>query len=316
VDRGRDRTGPYPSRQTSELIPPRLFHAIACLKPKCEVGATPRLGLWHFAKANFVVEASSDRFPEQVFASCPGRLIAALGPVQEGDPLKNEFLVNIGHEIRTPLNAIIGFAELMFKGKVGPVSDDHKEYLGDILESSRHLLQLINDALDIAKLASDNMPFHAEPTDPRRVVVEVRDMLRGLATSKRIRVDTELDPAVEEVVLDPGKLKQLLYNYLSNALKFTPEDGYVRIHLAPEGSDHFRIEVEDSGIGIHHSDMPRVFVEFQRLDAGMVKKYPGTGLGLALTKRIVEAQGGRVGVKSEPPNGSTFWAVLPRRPGI
>jgi CheY-like chemotaxis protein/anti-sigma regulatory factor (Ser/Thr protein kinase) len=231
--------------------------------------------------------------------------------MQEANRLKSEFLANMSHELRTPLNAIIGFAELMFRGKVGPVSGDHKEYLGDILNSSRHLLQLINDVLDLAKVESGKMEFRPEPLDLGKVVGEVRDILRGLASTKRIRVETHIDPILGGAMLDPAKLKQVLYNYLSNALKFTPEEGAVTLHVTAEPADRFRIEVEDSGIGIRREDMHRLFVEFQQLDAGMAKKYAGTGLGLALTKRIVEAQGGNVGVRSDPGKGSVFSAVLP-----
>jgi signal transduction histidine kinase len=233
--------------------------------------------------------------------------------MQEANRLKSEFLANMSHELRTPLNAIIGFAELMFKGKVGPVSDDHKEYLGDILNSSRHLLQLINDVLDLAKVESGKMEFRPEPVDLGKLVSEVRDILRGLASTKRIRVETVIDASVSEAVLDPSKLKQVLYNYLSNALKFTPDEGTVKIRVVPCSDEHVRIEVEDTGIGIRRGDQHRLFVEFQQLDAGTAKKYAGTGLGLSLTKRIVEAQGGHVGVKSELGRGSTFWADLPRK---
>ncbi|MGH7296126.1 MAG: PAS domain S-box protein, partial [Polyangiaceae bacterium] len=233
--------------------------------------------------------------------------------MQEANRLKSEFLANMSHELRTPLNAIIGFAELMFKGKVGPVSDDHKEYLGDILNSSRHLLKLINDVLDLAKVESGKMEFRPESVDLGKVIAEVRDILRGLASTKRIRIETKVDASVAPAVLDPSKLKQVLYNYLSNALKFTPEEGLVTIRVVPQEGDSVRIEVDDTGIGIRPEDTHRLFVEFQQLDAGMAKKYQGTGLGLALTKRIVDAQGGRVGVRSEPGKGSTFWAELPRR---
>jgi PAS domain S-box-containing protein len=231
--------------------------------------------------------------------------------MQEANRLKSEFLANMSHELRTPLNAIIGFSELMFKGKVGAVSDDHKEYLGDILNSSRHLLQLINDVLDLAKVESGKMEFRPESFELRKVVGEVRDILRGLAAAKRIRVDTQIDPRLGVVSLDPVKLKQVLYNYLSNALKFTPDVGKVTLRVTLEAPERFRIEVQDTGIGVRREDMHRLFVEFQQLDAGSAKKYPGTGLGLALTKRIVEAQGGQVGVRSDPGEGSTFWAVLP-----
>ncbi len=231
--------------------------------------------------------------------------------MQEANRLKSEFLANMSHELRTPLNAIIGFAELMFRGKVGPLADNHKEYLGDILTSSKHLLQLINDVLDLAKVESGKMEFRPEPLDLAQVIAEVRDILRGLAATKRIRLETSVDPACTKVTLDPSKLKQVLYNYLSNALKFTPEDGRVVVRAVPEGTLHVRIEVEDTGIGIRPQDTHRLFIEFQQLDAGTAKKYAGTGLGLALTKRIVEAQGGQVGVRSEVERGSTFWALLP-----
>jgi PAS domain S-box-containing protein len=232
--------------------------------------------------------------------------------MQEANRLKSEFLANMSHELRTPLNAIIGFAELMFKGKVGPVSDDHKEYLGDILTSSRHLLQLINDVLDLAKVESGKMEFHPESLDLGKVIAEVRDILRGLASTKRIRVETMVDAADAAAVLDPSKLKQVLYNFLSNALKFTPDGGHVAIRVVGEDESRIRIEVEDTGIGIRSEDTHRLFVEFQQLDGGTAKRFGGTGLGLALTKRIVEAQGGHVGVTSEPGKGSTFWASLPR----
>jgi signal transduction histidine kinase len=143
-------------------------------------------------------------------------------------------------------------------------------------------------------------------------VGEVRDTLRPLAERKRIEIAVVLDPALGVVVVDPGKLKQVLYNYCSNALKFTADRGHVAIRVAPEGRDELRVEVEDTGIGIKAADLDRLFTEFQQLDAGANKTYAGTGLGLALTKRIVEAQGGRVGVRSTFGEGSTFFAVLPR----
>lgn len=231
--------------------------------------------------------------------------------MQEANRLKSEFLANMSHELRTPLNAIIGFSELMYHGKVGSVSPEHKEYLGDILTSARHLLQLINDVLDLTKVEAGKMEFHAEVLDLGQVVKEVRDILRGLASQKRIQTEVAVDPSLPKVILDGGKFKQVLYNYLSNAIKFTPEEGKVSVRLSPEGKDMFRLEVEDTGIGIKPEDIHRLFIEFQQLDASTAKKYPGTGLGLALTKRIVEAQGGKVGVVSRPGKGSTFFATLP-----
>jgi signal transduction histidine kinase/CheY-like chemotaxis protein len=232
--------------------------------------------------------------------------------VQEATRLKSEFLANMSHELRTPLNAIIGFAELMHDGKVGPVSATHKECLADILTSSRHLLQLINDVLDLSKVEAGKMEFRPEPISLTRLVGEVRDILRGLSAKKRIQLTVDIQAELDEVVLDPGKLKQVLYNYLSNALKFTPEGGRVTVRGRLEPAGRFRLEVADTGIGIRPEDLGRLFVEFQQLDASASKAFPGTGLGLALTKRIVEAQGGSVGVSSIVGEGSTFHAVLPR----
>ena len=225
--------------------------------------------------------------------------------------LKSEFLANMSHELRTPLNAIIGFSELMHDGKVGPVGAEHKEYLGDILASSRHLLQLINDILDLAKVESGKMEFHPEPIEIDRLVSELRDVLRALLVQKRMRLTVDIAPTLGEIVGDPAKLKQVLYNYLSNAIKFTPDEGEVTIAVRPEDTEHFRIEVRDTGAGIKADDLGKLFLEFQQLDATASKRHAGTGLGLALTKRIVEAQGGEVGVCSTPGQGSVFFAILP-----
>jgi signal transduction histidine kinase len=241
-------------------------------------------------------------------------LRTALAAAEQANRLKSEFLANMSHELRTPLHTIMGFAQLMHQGTVGPVSPEHHEYLGDILYSSRHLLHLINDVLDLSKVEAGKMEFHPEPLDLRQVAAEVTDVLRPLAMKKRMCLAVEIDPAVADVTADPARLKQVLYNYLSNALKFTPEDGRITIRARPEGPDWFCLEVEDTGIGIQPADVGRLFVEFQQLDAGAAKQYPGTGLGLALTKRLVEAQGGRVGVRSALTTGTVFSAVLPQRP--
>jgi signal transduction histidine kinase len=232
--------------------------------------------------------------------------------IEEANRLKSEFVANMSHELRTPLNSVIGFAELMATGKVGPLADNHKEYLGDILASSRHLLQLINDVLDLAKVESGKIEIRPEPIDVAKIVAEVRDILRGLAGERRTKVELDIASAPHDVVLDAAKFKQVLYNYLSNAIKFTPDAGSVTLRVVPDGPDQLRIEVADTGIGVRREDIHRLFIEFQQLDAGIGKKYGGTGLGLAVTKRIVEAQGGSVGVRSAIGEGSTFWAILPR----
>ncbi len=231
---------------------------------------------------------------------------------QQANRLKSEFLANMSHELRTPLNGIIGFAEIMHDEKVGPISPDHKEYLHDILTSARHLLQLINDVLDLSKVESGKFEFLFEKTDPVILVGEVRDIVRTLAAKKRIKLQTEIHPSLSTIEADARSLKQILYNYVSNALKFTPEEGEVKVSIMPEEGDSFRIEVADTGVGIRSKDLHRLFMEFQQLDTSSSEQYAGTGLGLALTKRIVEAHGGHVGVKSTPGKGSIFYATMPR----
>ena len=224
---------------------------------------------------------------------------------------KSQFLANMSHELRTPLNAIIGFSEMMHEGLVKPETPEHKEFLGHILASGRHLLQLINDVLDLSKVEAGKLEFHPEEIDLGQIVREVLGILRSTAASRRITVESTVAPEVVALTLDPARLKQVLYNYLSNAIKFTPEGGRVAIRATPEGGESVRIEVEDTGVGIAAADIDRLFAEFQQV-GGDTRQTEGTGLGLALTKRLVEAQGGTVGVRSTPGKGSVFHAVLPK----
>jgi PAS domain S-box-containing protein len=231
--------------------------------------------------------------------------------MQQANRLKSEFLANMSHELRTPLNAIIGFAQLMHDHLVDPASPQQDEFVGHILNSGHHLLQLVNDILDLSKVEAGKMEFRPEPTDLARVVDEVVALLRTAAAAKKIGVERIVAP-LPPVLLDPGRFKQVLYNYLSNALKFTPEAGRVTVRVTAEAAA-VRLEVEDTGVGIKREDLGRLFAEFQQLDDALTKKQGGTGLGLALTKRIVEAQGGSVGVHSVVGTGSVFYAVLPLR---
>jgi CheY-like chemotaxis protein/two-component sensor histidine kinase len=176
------------------------------------------------------------------------------------------------------------------------------------------LLQLINGVLDLSKVEAGLLEFRPERVSLSRVIQEVTGVLGTLAAEKQTRIETEIDASVEEVVSDPGRLRQILYNYLSNAIKFTSIGGKVVVKVKSEGTTDFRLEVSDTGVGIAEKDLVRLFVEFPQLDANKAKRYQGTGLGLALTKRIVEAQGGRVGVESVLGQGSTFFVTLPRGP--
>jgi signal transduction histidine kinase len=196
---------------------------------------------------------------------------------------------------------------------VGPVTDDQKSCLSDILSCSRHLLTLINQVLDLTKVEAGKMDFQHEPVQLESVAREVMDGVKGIAAGKQIVLRLETVGPIGPVLADAARLRQVLFNYLSNALKFTAEKGSVVIRIAAEGSDAYRLEVEDTGTGIHPDDLPKLFTEFGQLGASEKAK-SGTGLGLAITRGIVEAQGGRVGVESTPGVGSRFWAVLPSNP--
>jgi CheY-like chemotaxis protein len=200
----------------------------------------------------------------------------------------------------------------MYDGKVGPVSEENREFLGDILTSARHLLRLINDILDISKIEAGKLEAQPEECDLVGLAHEVQGVVESLARQKSIEILFE-GPAAMPASVDPARFKQVLYNYLSNAVKFTPENGRVTLRLAPDGDSGFRIEVEDTGRGIPAEDIPRLFGEFAQLEVSR-KEGQGSGLGLAVTKRLVEAQGGRVGVRSAVGQGSLFFAVLPRTP--
>jgi signal transduction histidine kinase len=240
-------------------------------------------------------------------------LLAALELASQASQIKSRFLASVSHEFRTPLNGIIGFSELLYDAVVGPITDDQQSCLSDILSCSRHLLTLINQVLDLTKIESGKMDFQHEEVHLEVVAREVMDGVKAIAAGKRISLRLESDGRVGPVLADAARLRQVLFNYLSNALKHTAEMGAVAVRIAAEGPDSYRMEVEDNGVGIHADDLPRLFTEFGQLGASEKAK-SGTGLGLAITRGIVEAQGGRVGVDSTPGVGSRFWAVLPVNP--
>ena len=225
--------------------------------------------------------------------------------------MKSEFLANMSHELRTPLNGIIGFTEFLIDEKPGPLRPKQKEYLSDVLISARHLLQLINDVLDLAKVEAGKMELHPETFPVHKAVEEVAAVIKGVAQKRCIALGIEVGEGLDAVTLDQHKFKQVLYNLLSNAVKFSDEGGQVDIHVCCLDQHRLEVQVCDSGIGIKAEDICRLFTEFEQLDSGTARRFEGTGLGLALTKKIVEFQGGRIEVKSEPGKGSVFTVVLP-----
>jgi PAS domain S-box-containing protein len=234
--------------------------------------------------------------------------------IEEASRMKSEFLANMSHELRSPLNGIVGFSELLYDGRLGALPVRPREYVGRIQASASHLLQLINGVLDLSKVEAGRLEFSPEPLSISDIVQEVTGTLGALAAGKQIRIATEIEAEVDAVTIDAGRLRQVLYNYLSNALKFTDDKGSIVVRAKSQSATEFRLEVSDTGPGISERDLERLFIKFHQLDSTMAKRFQGTGLGLALTKSIVEAQGGRVGVTSRLGTGSTFFAVLPRTP--
>jgi PAS domain S-box-containing protein len=224
---------------------------------------------------------------------------------------KDRFLANMSHELRTPLNGIIGFAEFIVDGKPGSVNLKQKEYLEDILNSGKHLLQLISDVLDLAKVGAGKMELSPERFSLRQAIEEVSAVAQGSAHKKRIQIEVNIAPEIGEVTLDQQKAKQILYNLLSNAIKFNHDGGRVEIRAEPHDGQGVKLAVSDTGIGIKAKDIGRLFKEFEQLDSGASRRHQGTGLGLALTRKMVELQGGTIGVESEAGQGSCFTVILP-----
>ena len=230
---------------------------------------------------------------------------------QRANRAKSEFLSRTSHELRTPLNGIIGFAEFLIDGKAGPLNSKQKEYLQDIYNSGQHLLRLIDDVLDLAKIEAGKIGLRSESFSVRQAVESVCAGIAPVARKHNIRLNVLVSPALQEVILDQQKFKQILYNLLSNAIKFTQQGGEVYICAETYDAHRFKLVVRDTGIGIKSEDMPRLFQEFEQLESRNTRRYEGTGLGLALTKRFVELQGGTISVDSEFDRGSTFSVVLP-----
>jgi signal transduction histidine kinase len=222
---------------------------------------------------------------------------------------KSEFLANMSHELRTPLNAIIGFSQVLRQRLFGPLNSKQEEYLDDILESGNHLLNLINDALDLSKVEAGQVELDVTTFSLREALERGTVMVRERATENEILLSLELAADVDLVDGDERRVQQVVFNLLANAIKFTPRGGSVVVASARENGE-VRVSVTDTGPGIAADDQERIFEEFQQTDVG-VRQHEGTGLGLALSKRLVELHRGRIWVESEPGHGSRFVFTLP-----
>ncbi|HEV8582803.1 MAG TPA: ATP-binding protein [Thermoanaerobaculia bacterium] len=223
---------------------------------------------------------------------------------------KSQFLANMSHELRTPLNAVIGFSELLEDEKAGPLAPMQRDYIEAVLASARHLLNLINDILDLSKIDAGRVTLSPEPTSIAALVASIKSVLQSLANKSGVALETDVAADLPELHVDPLRIKQVLYNLLANGLKFTPKGGRVSLRARREG-DCVRVDVVDTGIGIRREDLPLLFREFQQIASPGRVKPEGTGLGLALAKRLVELHDGEISVKSEPARGTTFTVKLP-----
>ncbi len=223
---------------------------------------------------------------------------------------KSDFLANMSHELRTPLNAIIGFSEVMLTGMTGSLPDKPKEFIGDIRDSGKHLLALINDILDLSKIEAGRMELDVTRFDLREAAANAMTLVRGRAERHGIHLQSSVSDDVSAYDGDERKFKQIVLNLLTNAVKFTPEGGTVTLE-AQRMNGAYVFSVKDTGIGIAPQDQEAIFEEFRQVGTDYERKAEGTGLGLTLTRRLVILHGGEIGVESAPGRGSIFTFTLP-----
>jgi signal transduction histidine kinase len=287
----------------------------------------------------FFVAAIFVALTAEMFSNQRRDAMEARKRAESANRAKSEFLANMSHELRTPLNHIVGFTELVSDQKVGELNDVQREYLNDVLGASKHLLSLINDILDLSKVEAGKMKIEISDVDLRSLMEGSLGMIREKTLAHQIRVQVNYDGIPERILADERKLRQVMYNLVSNAVKFTPDGGEIALSgcrlvlrngrmKRSDGSDfslpdsiQFRrrtqeefigISVSDTGIGIAPEDLERIFAPFEQVEGSASRKYQGTGLGLSLTRSFVELHGGRVWAVSEGDGkGSTFHFVIP-----
>jgi signal transduction histidine kinase len=224
---------------------------------------------------------------------------------------KTEFLANMSHELRTPLNAIIGFSDILLRQLFGPIGQErYAEYARDIHDSGQHLLNLINDVLDIAKIEVNKVELAEAPVDVPDVVDACLRLMRDRAIAAGVTIEVAMPETLPDLNGDDRRLKQILLNLVSNAVKFTPPGGKVELRVEADASG-FRFIVADTGIGIAKADIATALTPFGQIDSSLARRYEGTGLGLPLARSMAELHGGRLDIESEPGTGTTVTVSLP-----
>jgi PAS domain S-box-containing protein len=250
---------------------------------------------------------------EELVAARTAELEVAKEQAEAADRLKSAFLAAMSHELRTPLNSILGFTGILLRGLAGPLNDEQRKQMSMVSNSAGHLLELINDVLDLSKIEAGQLKVEAEEFDLATSITRVVMAISPLADKKQLTVTRSIGPDVGTITSDRRRVEQVLLNLLSNAVKFTPAGG-ITVECAVQG-EFVVTRVRDTGIGIKPEDLGRLFRPFQQLDSGLTRVYEGTGLGLSICKRIIEVLGGEISVESEPGRGSTFSFSLPARTG-